>query len=241
VIIYFSSHGGQIQDDNGDEKDGKDEFLLPHEFIRIDAMLGIMKKMKDGNVEADLVPAAQQVESHFKRAGGKFDEATLNKTAHALTRETGVTDDLFGHWCQRLAGRQVIVIIDTCHSAGLSSNEKSLFAQAKAVDFDFIDGEFGRLKDLGQRDTALIAACGAAESAQENYGIGGVFTYHFADFIEKAEGAATLDQAHESCRTEMARWFEKYNKEKVDAGQKPIEPHTPFLSNQCTKPVLLKP
>ena len=136
----------------------------------------------------------------------------------------------------------MIVIVDTCHSAGLSTNEKSLTAPAKSVSFDFLDGEIGRLKDLGQRDTALIAACGVAESAQESGSLGGgVFTTHFAGLIEKSEGALTLEKAHDACRVEMARWFEKTNAAYVAEGRKPLEPHTPFLSNQCTKPVLLKP
>ena len=242
VFIYFSSHGGQIPDNDGDEKDGKDEYLVPYDFIRGDAMQGIIKRIENKDVDADLIPAAQKVMDHLKRSGGKFDDATFNKAALALARDTGVTDDLFGHWAQRLAGRQVIVIIDTCHSGGLSSTEKSLRAPAEPASFDFLDGEFGRLKDLGQRDTALIAACGSAESAQESGALdGGVFTYHFAEFIEKHEGATTLEKAHEACRKDIALWFEKTNAAKVAAGLKPLEPHTPVLMNMCAKPVLLKP
>ncbi len=39
-------------------------------------------------------------------------------------RHSCVTDDQFGHWLQRLAGRQIVVILDACHSAGFADEGK---------------------------------------------------------------------------------------------------------------------
>ena len=36
ILIYWSGHGGQCADTNGDEKDGKDEFLVPYDGDRYD-------------------------------------------------------------------------------------------------------------------------------------------------------------------------------------------------------------
>ena len=33
VVIHFSSHGHQIQDDNGDEADGLDECIVPYDAV----------------------------------------------------------------------------------------------------------------------------------------------------------------------------------------------------------------
>ncbi len=70
VIFYYSGHGSQVQDFNGDEADGKDEVFCPY----------------------DTVPV-----------GGK----------------NIITDDEMGVILRKLKGRDVVVIIDACHSGGL--------------------------------------------------------------------------------------------------------------------------
>ena len=35
VIIYWSGHGGRVADENGDEKDGFDEYLVPYDGQRL--------------------------------------------------------------------------------------------------------------------------------------------------------------------------------------------------------------
>ena len=46
VVITFSSHGGQVRDDNGDEADGLDEYLVPHDFVPVPAMEVLLKRMR---------------------------------------------------------------------------------------------------------------------------------------------------------------------------------------------------
>jgi hypothetical protein len=74
VLIYFSSHGTQIPDESGDEKDGADEVLTMHD------------------VKAKQLPGGQ---------------ASL----------TGVLrDDTFGKALAAIASRNVLVMVDACHS-----------------------------------------------------------------------------------------------------------------------------
>src|SRR5262249_26655518 len=155
VIIYFSGHGIQIDDDNGDEADGQDEVLAPHDLVTGDILIELVKKAARGE------PVDRRVKDWIalvKQEGPK--------AGNALIRRTGVSDDEFGHWLQKLDGRQVIVILDICHSGGFADREKEFGSGDKAPAFDFLDRECARLKDIGQRGCSLLAACGAQESAQ---------------------------------------------------------------------------
>jgi hypothetical protein len=120
VIIYWSGHGARCADDNGDEKDGFDEYLVPYD--------------------------------------GRLDDLDT-------IRRTMVLDDAFGRWLQEWDGRRIVVVLDACHSAGLSDGGKSLARSAPTAaqpeaprGFDFLDSELARIKDIGQRETALLAS-----------------------------------------------------------------------------------
>ena len=41
-------------------------------------------------------------------------------------RRTALTDDTFGRWIQDLDGRRVVLILDTCHSAGQAAGQKGI-------------------------------------------------------------------------------------------------------------------
>jgi hypothetical protein len=236
VFIHFSGHGGQLDDDDGDEQDKKDEFLLPHDFIGFHAVDGLMKLQQDGKLDPAKAQLAANVAQMLKKG------IAPEKIRLALAKATGVTDDLFGHWCQRLAGRQVVVFLDICHSGGFSPREKDFTARAPDEEFNFVDGEFGRLKDLGQRDMALLAACESYDTAQERLeGDLGVLTYNLAAVIQSADQSVTLEKAYEYCRVEIARYFEEINAQIAAEGGKPNKGHKPVMLNLCTKPVVLKP
>jgi hypothetical protein len=236
VFIYFSGHGGQIPDADGDEQDRQDEFLLPHDFLGPEAVDGLLQKAQRGELDPAKAKLAATVAELMKKA------PSPQAMKLALMHASGVTDDLFGHWVQRLAGRQVVVILDICHSGGFSAREKDLSAAAKAGSFDFVDGEFTRLKDLGQRDMALLAACESFDTAQERpLRDMGVFTYSLAEVIETADRTTTLENAFEYCRVQMARHFEEENAQNDAAGKPRKDGHKPVMLNLCTKPVVMKP
>jgi metacaspase-1 len=55
LVFYYSGHGSQVTDFSGDEVDGKDEILCPHDtsfvdavFIRDDALLQVFSKLPAG-------------------------------------------------------------------------------------------------------------------------------------------------------------------------------------------------
>jgi hypothetical protein len=236
VVIYFSGHGMQAADDNGDETDGRDEFLIPHDYLSVDVLAILLEKAKAGTLDPRLVPRLTELVQIIRRAG------SLEKAAHLLDRRTAVSDDLFAHWLQRLDGRQVIVVLDICHAGGFATDEKDFFAPAKNLSFNFLDGEISRLKDLGQRENALLTACGAQELAavrkQEDLS---VMTHYLVDGIMAAPGSFTLEQGLEHCNATMKDYFDELNRARVAVGQPPHPGHRPYLFNYCSEPAFLKP
>ncbi|HQU42194.1 MAG: hypothetical protein B7Z73_08630, partial [Planctomycetia bacterium 21-64-5] len=108
--------------------------------------------------------------------------------------------------------------------------------------FDFLDREMGRLKDLGQRDTALLAACRAEEKS--GFFLDGqlsLFTKYLLDSIVHASEPLTLEQGFEQCRTRMHEYFVEVNRALLSARKPALDEYRPFLVDYCRQPPLLKP
>ncbi len=141
---------------------------------------------------------------------GQFaDDATI--------RRTMLLDDTFGRWLQGLDGRKLLVILDTCHSGGQTTLEKSL---AKGlgdpqpaggdVQFDFLDGEMERAKDIGQKETALLASSLASQvSFERKEGDLSTMTYFLVEQMSTAPGPLTLAAAYENLKRQVAAYVER--------------------------------
>ena len=174
---------------------------------------------------------------------------SLDKAAEILIRHTGVSDDLFGHWLQKLDDRQVLVILDICHSGGFATQEKDLQSppELKTKSFDFLDQEVSRLKDLGQRGQCLLTASSTKESSLVRLeGDLSVMTYYLIEDLARAKGPLEINQAHRGCVSGMQSYFEsdlfrQVNQQLTSRGRKPLSPHSPQLYNYAGRPVFLKP
>jgi hypothetical protein len=231
VIIYFSGHGMQIDDDNGDEADGRDEVLAPHDIVTGGILVELVKKAARGE---PVDRRAKDWIALVKQQGTQAGEA--------LIRRTGVSDDEFGHWLQALDGRQVIVILDICHAGGFAAQEKGGGDEAKAPGFDFLDRECTRLKDIGQRGCSLLAACSAQESAQVRQEADlSVMTYYLVDLLRASRGPVELPQGYQYCRDRMKDYFAALNRARPAGDKPPLKPHEPHLVQDPDRPVYLKP
>jgi len=183
VIIYWSGHGSRCADDGGDEQDGFDEFLVPH----------------DGNLDS---------------------VATIRKTM--------IMDDTFGRWIQELDGRRVVIVLDTCHSGGQSSGQKSI-----PTAFDFLDGELTRIKDIGQRDTALLASSTSSQVSFERKEADlSTMTYFLVEQLRTAQGPVTLTETFGQLKKSVTDYVTKTF---------PGTTQTPILVNNLSSPFLLRP
>ena len=194
VVLYWSGHGARCADDNGDESDGFDEYLVPYD--------------------------------------GRFaDLATI--------RQTMLLDDTFGRWFQELDGRQLLVILDTCHSGGQSAQEKSLAKglgneePAAGAEFDFLDGELARAKDIGQEETALLASSMANQvSFERKEGDLSTMTYFLVEQLNLGSESVTLLAAYESMKQRVAEYVEQMF---------PGTTQTPVLVDNLSPPFFLRP
>ena len=239
VVIYYSGHGGQVTDDNGDETDGEDEFLVPHDYLGLAAVLGMLELEKQGKLPPQLVPILTAAKQWVAQFGPE-------QTGDMLIRQTCVTDDLFGHWLQKLDGRQVIVILDICHSGGFATQEKSLEITQKKKSFEFLDQELNRLKDIGQGNTALLTASSTTELSlvrlEDDLS---VMTYYLVEVLFKSGGPVDLTDAHAACERGMEGYFrsdlfQAVNEKLRQAGKKPLAAHHPKLYNYIGKQLFLK-
>ena len=238
VVIYFSGHGGQIPDDNGDESDDEDEFLIPNDYFGLAELLGLLKQAKEGTVQEGLRSLLEFGRRLLQRT------STPEKASELLVRSTGVTDDLFGHWLQWLDGRQVIVILDICHAGGFSTQEKGVEDSAKsAKGFDFLDREVSRLKDIGQDNIVLLTSSTTEElSLVRPDGELSVMTYHLLNVLKQAKGPLDIDMAYERVKKQMQAYFESDEfLERNRQRKKPAKPHHPVLYKLTTNQVWLKP
>jgi len=245
VLIYFSGHGSQIPDDNGDEADGLDEVIYPYDQMTPAVVVDLVRRRKEGKLEPAL---AQRLDAALLQAKQVHDRTGSDDQALAsIIRGTGISDDEFGVWLQKLDGRQVIVILDSCHAGGFARADKGNQAAGRSAEFDFLDRECARLKDLGQSETALLTACATSEtSLVQPTGNFSVMTYYLIERLAGAQGPADVVQCHEYCAARMKEYFNSpefraVNEELRKRKREPLTPHEPRLYNQCSGPAYLKP
>ncbi|HEY2841420.1 MAG TPA: caspase family protein, partial [Pirellulales bacterium] len=241
VFIYYSGHGAQAPDDNGDEADGQDELLLTHDFMHVGILESLVAKKEKGSLSPELARRVDALVDVYRQAESPA------KGSAAVARATGVSDDLFAHWLQKLDGRRIVVVLDVCHAGGFASQEKGLDDKQQMA-FDFCDSEVGRLKDLGQPNSALFSACGAQESAMTRgdefpakMGPLSVMTSYVVDLLLNSKGPVELGSTNDYCSQAMDKYFVDLNKALEAAGRSPLKPHHPSLMNYCKQPVFLKP
>jgi hypothetical protein len=131
------------------------------------------------------------------------------------TRDTMLIDKAFGRWIQELDGRQVMVILDTCHSGGqiegmkapkkLDVNRDGTPKFSRGIDTPgvkrnsrwtkkfFLDRENIRIKSIGQKDAGVLSACTfkqfAFEREEQDFG---VMTYFIVQRLTQATGPVSL-------------------------------------------------
>jgi hypothetical protein len=240
VFIMFSGHAGPIPDTNGDEADGQDEAFVPHDYISPN----VYYTLRDAEAQGQLPDELRSTYDDLRQLFANF--ASEEEAVLWCLHNTMVSDDVLGHWLQRLDGRKIVVILDACHSGGFAVHEKSL-APAAGERFDFLDREVSRLKDLGQRETVLISACSVNETAMEKLeGDGGVLVWHLAEAIRHSRGGLTVTDTFKLADEAIAAYWQSDVVQQADAasradGGQGVIPHHPQLIDYSTRPIYFKP
>ncbi|MCA9123421.1 MAG: caspase family protein [Planctomycetaceae bacterium] len=156
-------------------------------------------------------------------------------------RQSMIMDDTFGRWIQEMDGRRVVVILDMCHSAGQAAGAKSFALpgsesatnQPASGEFDFLDGEFARIKDIGQRDTALLASSAASQVSFERKEHDlSAMTYFLAKQLQAGSTPLTLTDSFAQLKRDVTEYVER---------QFPGVTQTPVLIDNLSEPFFLRP
>jgi hypothetical protein len=146
----------------------------------------------------------------------------------ARWRATNITDDTLAAWLSRLAGRQIVLILDTCHSAGV--------IEGKNLATTFWQDEAARLKDINQLNTIVLASCAGDEQTlfEGTPNKTMYFTFCLSEIIERAAGKEplTVQAAFEYSRRHMRVLLQQSN---APREQEPV------MSDRILLPVVLVP
>jgi hypothetical protein len=157
------------------------------------------------------------------------------ETADAI-RATMLLDKTFGRWVQNLDGRQLIVIIDACHGGGQTQGAiKAITAGDEDTPFRkfFFATTWQRTKDIGQRETAVLASSRATQvSFEQPEGDLSVMTHFLIEKLTISPQPVTLSEAFEYVKEQVPAFVEQHY---------PGTTQTPVFVDQTTPPVYLRP
>jgi uncharacterized caspase-like protein len=133
-------------------------------------------------------------------------------------RASMLMHDTFGRWVQALDGRNVVVILDACHSGGqIDDQSKNLKAKkalgaadnvlkyGKAIRTkddkagedhkNFLEGNLARMKGIGQKDAIVLASSTPKQvSFERTDGKMSVMTYYLLEAFDKLPATASMNQ-----------------------------------------------
>lgn len=228
VFIYFTGHGTQLRDLNGDEPDGLDEAIMPHDAAMGPIVELLLSKFNQGAITVEknkteviwLELALNSIGLSLKNAPKGLD---LSNQA-ALNYLTNITDDELAYWLMRLDNRKVTVIVDACHSGGMAIHEKG----GENLGFNFLNLEINRLSGLGQGNIDLVASASAQRSALERpddfpRGLGPfpLMSSYLIELLLTSKGSVQVHDAYEHCNSSMESFFNSHPEIK-DQQHRPI-------------------
>lgn len=119
-----------------------------------------------------------------------------------------ILDDEIGHWFRRVTAKQVIVVLDCCHSGGAAGRSlendgsKGLEIVSKSTGRGLLNPDDDPYaKDLNVDNKFIMTASDADEQSYENPQLGhGVFTYYIGEAIR---GEADINEDQEITTLEM--------------------------------------
>jgi hypothetical protein len=154
----------------------------------------------------------------------------------AAVRESMLLDKTFGRWTLNLDGRRLIVILDACHSGGQSQGAiKSITGGDAATPFRrfFFAGAFERTKDIGQRETAVLASSRASQiSFEQREQQLSVMTHFLVEKLRNSAGPVSIQDAAAYVEQQVPVFVQEHF---------PGTTQTPVFVDYTTPPQLLRP
>ena len=172
--------------------------------------------------------AAQRDELSTMIAPYDYDAGDPQATPQARLereRETAIVDDALTRWLEELSGRQIVLILDTCHSGGVVAEKD--FAK-------LFKRNSSRLKAIAQLNTVVLTSCARDEESlfEGTPNKTMWFTYFLAEAIIKLPRPVSVQAAHEYTRKGIKLLLEKRGE---------ARPQEPQLTDNALLPINLAP
>ncbi len=205
VFIYWSGHGASCADTNGDETDGRDEYLVTHDgnpadianTMVLDDTLGRWVQALDGRKVCVILDAChsggQATGKGLGARGGlkAADEPGSGIIRAAADLPSGTLDSLFKGPAATAADGL----------AGFGTTPTPA---------DFLDSELGRIKDINQQDAVMLFSSASDQiSAERRDGKLSVMTYCLVEKL-LASSSLTLAQGYEHVRVEVPKYMKDH-------------------------------
>ena len=182
VVFYYSGHGSQIPDRNGDEKDGRDEVLCP-----ADVSLGR--------------PGHELSDDDLAGLFGQIEATDITVILDACHAGTGTRNLNFGESAQPVEYRSVDLGYPEPEGAG--STRDLGFGGGEIDGMDLVGAEAAGTRSLegGGKKFTMIASCAPEEtSASTVFWDGmrrfwsGALTYNLVQALKKSDDKTTYDE-----------------------------------------------
>jgi hypothetical protein len=192
VVIFFSGHGSAIPASK--KGNASLPYLVTCDTVDFAGLLAMRKLKEQKKLDPDHEKRLDSLERCLDAKELSFDpfgEAwkamnkedrieLLERVNTVLIEKTALTQNELSRWLQDLPGRRIIVILDACMSGGFanqsaSGETKGLFLDevfktaTDPRDFQFLKEQLGRLKDLGDVNTALLTAARADQASLQGH------------------------------------------------------------------------
>ena len=127
---------------------------------------------------------------------------TSMEELEARLRTNRILDKTLARWLQELQGRQIVLILDSCHSGGM--------VDAKGL-VHFFDTEAARVKDISQMNVVVVAGCGPDESVRTPVGPDVVswMPRKFAEAMTSLPPPVTVRTAYDHYVEAIRPWLKK--------------------------------
>ena len=127
---------------------------------------------------------------------------TTMEELEARLRKNRILDKTLARWLQELQGRQIVLILDSCHSGGM--------VDAKGL-VHFFDTEAARVKDISQMNVVVVAGCGPDESVRTPIGPDVVswMPRKFAEAMTSLPRPVTVRTAYDHYVEAIRPWLKK--------------------------------
>jgi hypothetical protein len=224
VLIFFSGTAMPLSQAAG--VPSKENILPLYDFLTANRVKSMREQRTAGKLSTADIRQLEFAEQLSARAGGS-EQGTL-----AVVRHWAISDSLFARWLQGLAGRQVLVILDSPYAAAFAPLDASSNAMSGAV---------SRLATLGQQELALLGAYGGQLSDVHRNPQGlSLMTELLIDSLQRSSSALTMDEAHAMIAARMESRLAKINEALESTGKASLI-YKPYLVNHCKTPAQIKP